>query len=186
MRNSKQILVALALAAAAAFSANVANVANAQTPSPGMQVVAAPSSGSPLVAVRLLFAVGSIHDPAGKEGLAALTAQMIGQSGTAKRSYSQLVEALYPMAAAIDSNTDREVTIRETVETVAQLVGFAGELIVCRDIVCDHSSNTVQSWRIASCSSSCSEPPATSASALPPRPFVAGTTSSASSASRPR
>jgi zinc protease len=122
MRNQKQILAALALAAA--FSASgvtgAPRPATAATrPAPaapstgtgGMQVVAVPSAGSPLVAIRLLFDAGSIYDPAGKEGLAALTAQMIGQSGTAKHSYSQLVEALYPMASSIDSNADREVAV---------------------------------------------------------------------------
>ena len=76
-----------------------------------MEVVSLPTAASPLVAVHLQFDVGSIDDPAGKEGLAALTAQMIGQAGTQKRSYTDLVEALYPMAAAIESNTDREVTV---------------------------------------------------------------------------
>jgi zinc protease len=125
MRNVKQILAA-ALALAATSASIASSPVRAQAPSSGMQVVAAPSSGSPLVAVRLLFAAGSIHDPAGKEGLAALTAQMIGQSGTAKRSYSQLVEALYPMAAAIDSNADREVTV------------FSGE--VHRDTLADYTA----------------------------------------------
>ena len=90
----------------ATHDANGSNAANAG----GMQVVTVPSAGSPLVAIRLLFDAGSIYDPAGKEGLASLTAMMIGQSGTAKRSYKDLVEALYPMAASVDSNTDREVT----------------------------------------------------------------------------
>ncbi|HEY0555320.1 MAG TPA: pitrilysin family protein, partial [Thermoanaerobaculia bacterium] len=75
-----------------------------------IEVVALPNASSPLVALRLQFDVGSIHDPAGKEGLATLTALMIGQAGTQKRSYTDLVEALYPMAASIDSATDREVT----------------------------------------------------------------------------
>jgi len=35
---------------------------------------------------------------------------MLGQSGTAERSYADLVGALYPMAATIDVSTDREVT----------------------------------------------------------------------------
>jgi zinc protease len=78
----------------------------------GMQVVTLPGE-SPLVAVRLMFDVGSIHDPKGKEGLAALTAAMIGQAGTQKRSYTQLVEELYPMAAEIGANVDREVTVFE-------------------------------------------------------------------------
>lgn len=76
----------------------------------GMQVVALPSE-SPLVAIRLMFDVGSIHDPKGKEGLSALTASMVGESGTKKRSYTELLEALYPMAAAIQTGGDREVTL---------------------------------------------------------------------------
>jgi zinc protease len=76
----------------------------------GIKVVALPSE-SPLVAVRLMFDVGSIHDPKGKEGLAALTASMVGESGTQKRSYTELLEALYPMAAAIQTGGDREVTV---------------------------------------------------------------------------
>ena len=76
----------------------------------GIQVVSLPSE-SPLVAIRLMFDVGSIHDPKGKEGLAALTASMVGESGTQKRTYTELLEALYPTAAAIETGGDREVTI---------------------------------------------------------------------------
>ena len=86
-----------------------ANTAAAQQAS-GIKTVALPSD-SPLVAIRLMFDVGSIHDPKGKEGLAALTSFMVGQAGTQKRSYSDLLEALYPMAAAIGTDGDREVTV---------------------------------------------------------------------------
>jgi zinc protease len=116
MRNpQKTLAVALSLATALALAA-APTATRAATPAPsspgsGIQVVTLPSAGSPLVAIRLLFDAGSIHDPAGKEGLAALTALMIGQAGTEKRSYKDLVEALYPMAATIDSETDREVTV---------------------------------------------------------------------------
>lgn len=76
-----------------------------------IDTVTLPSPESPLVAVRLMFDAGSIHDPEGKEGLAALTALMIGEAGTQKREYSELVDLLYPMAASIDVRTDREVTL---------------------------------------------------------------------------
>lgn len=76
-----------------------------------IETVTLPNASSPLVAVQIRFDVGSIQDPAGKEGLAALTAMMIGQAGTQKRSYTDLLEALYPMAAEIDASTDREVTV---------------------------------------------------------------------------
>jgi zinc protease len=76
-----------------------------------VEVVALPNAATPRVAVQIRFDAGSIQDPAGKEGLAALTSLMIGQAGTAKRSYTDLVEALYPMAAGVNVNTDREVTV---------------------------------------------------------------------------
>jgi zinc protease len=75
-----------------------------------IETVELASPGQPLVAVRLLFEVGSIHDPEGKEGLAALTGLMLGQAGTEEHTYGELLDALYPMAAQIEVNTDREVT----------------------------------------------------------------------------
>ena len=75
------------------------------------EVVTVANPDSPLIAVRLLFKAGSMHDPEGKEGLASLTGLMLAQSGTAKRSYAERVGALYPMAASIDVTTDREVTL---------------------------------------------------------------------------
>lgn len=70
-----------------------------------------PSKESPLVAFRILFHVGSIDDPVGKEGLSALTAAMVGQGGTRKLTYQQVIEALYPMAADISVQSDKEVTV---------------------------------------------------------------------------
>jgi zinc protease len=98
----------LAVAPAAAQTKPAAQPRSGGSP---IEVVALPNASSPLVALRLQFNVGSIHDPAGKEGLATLTSMMIGQAGTQKRSYTDLVEALYPMASGINSNTDREVTV---------------------------------------------------------------------------
>lgn len=76
-----------------------------------IELVEVPSAGSPLVAVRLMVRAGSIRDPKSKEGLAALTALMIGEGSTEEHSYSELLDALYPMAAEIDAGTDREVTV---------------------------------------------------------------------------
>jgi zinc protease len=101
----KGTLLAVALLAVAVPAAAQPNAAGSP-----IEVVALPNASSPLVAIQLRFDIGSIHDPAGKEGLAALTAMMIGQAATQKRSYTDLLEALYPMAAGVNSNTDREVT----------------------------------------------------------------------------
>jgi len=99
---------------AAAFlllaAATVPAVAAAPAPDTP-EIVELHSDASPLVSIRLQFDAGSIYDPAGKEGLAALTGLMIAESGTQKRSYSDLLEALFPMAASIGLNTDREVTV---------------------------------------------------------------------------
>jgi zinc protease len=92
------------------------------------EIIALPSPTSPLVAIRLLFRVGSIDDPVGKEGLAALTSLMVAQASTAKRPYSQLLEDLYPLAAEIESNTDREVTVLSGTVARAALDTYAGLL----------------------------------------------------------
>ncbi len=92
------------------------------------EIVALPSPSSPLVAIRLLFRVGSIDDPPGKEGLADLTALMVSQASTAKRPYSQLLEDLYPLAAEIDGNTDREVTVFSGTVARAALDTYTGLL----------------------------------------------------------
>ena len=69
-----------------------------------------PIAGSPLVTIRIVFQTGSINDPEGKDGLNALTALMIGRGGTQSLSYEQLTTTLYPWAASIDAQADKEVT----------------------------------------------------------------------------
>ena len=66
-----------------------------------IETVLLPVSDDPTVSFRILFNVGSMHDPAGKEGLAALTASMLTQGSTQAHSYEQVLELLYPMAASI-------------------------------------------------------------------------------------
>jgi len=60
-----------------------AKTPTAKTPTrvAGIRTVFIPSPTSPLCAIRLVFQIGSVDDPAGKEGLSALTAQMIGRTG---------------------------------------------------------------------------------------------------------
>src|SRR5262245_12483010 len=64
----------------------------------------------PQLDVKLLFTVGSAHDPAGKEGLAALTASMITQAGSKGMTIDQIEKALYPMAGSFSRQTDKEMT----------------------------------------------------------------------------
>ncbi len=68
------------------------------------------SPGNPLVSFRFVFHVGSSQDPPGKEGLAALTSLMLSQGGTEELSMTEVMEALYPMAAGVSAQSDKEVT----------------------------------------------------------------------------
>ncbi|MBZ5537675.1 MAG: insulinase family protein [Acidobacteriia bacterium] len=74
-------------------------------------VVELHSAGSPIISFRILLHAGSINDPKGKEGLNALTALMIGQGGTKDMTYKQIVDTLYPWAASISPESDKEVTV---------------------------------------------------------------------------
>jgi zinc protease len=64
-----------------------------------------------VVAFRVAFTSGSADDPKGEEGLTRLTATSMTEGGTAARTYAELVEKLYPMAASIDVHVDRDETV---------------------------------------------------------------------------
>ncbi len=66
---------------------------------------------SPLITIRILFRTGAAYDPAGKEGVAALTAAMLSSGGTEHHSYDQIVESLFPMAASVSAQVDKEMTV---------------------------------------------------------------------------
>jgi zinc protease len=76
---------------------------------PQMRVVQLPSK-SPLVTFRIVFTVGSEADPDGKPGLAALTAHMLADSGTRDLTYKQVEDELFPMAATLNVQVDKEMT----------------------------------------------------------------------------
>ncbi len=64
----------------------------------------------PQLDVKLLFTVGSAHDPVGKEGLAALTAAMIAKAGSRALTIDQIDAVLYPMAGLFVGRADKEMT----------------------------------------------------------------------------
>lgn len=94
----------------------------------GPERVLLPAGGSPLVAVRLAFRTGSQDDPAGKEGLAALTATIMAQGATQTKSYPQIIDALYPIAGDVDVQVSKEMTVfsgtihRDNLERYAALL----------------------------------------------------------------
>ena len=75
-----------------------------------MKLIQLPVADDPTVSIALSFRVGSADDPAGKEGLAALTAKVLTQGATATRSYEAILEKLYPMAAGYEATVDKEQT----------------------------------------------------------------------------
>jgi len=95
----------------------------------GMRTVFVPSPMSPLVALRVFFQVGSADDPTGKEGLAALTSDVMGQGGTKKRTYSEVLDALYPLAAHIQVIGDVESIVFEGTVHRDNLAAFADLLV---------------------------------------------------------
>ncbi len=74
-------------------------------------VIALQTPNSPLVTLRIGFRTGSIDDPAGKNGLNALTALMMGRGGTESLRFEEITEALYPWSASIRPQFDKEMTV---------------------------------------------------------------------------
>ncbi|MBX5482044.1 MAG: insulinase family protein [Myxococcaceae bacterium] len=75
-----------------------------------MQTVVLADPQKPIVTFRLVFKAGSVDDPKGKEGITALTAKVMAEGGTEALSSSELLEALFPMAAELSVTTDKEFT----------------------------------------------------------------------------
>jgi zinc protease len=91
----------------------------------GIRTVFIPSPQSPLCAIRLVFQVGSVDDPAGKEGVASLTAEMLGRGGSKSRTFAELLDALYPLAAEIKVYSDKESVVFEGTVHRDNLAKFA-------------------------------------------------------------
>ncbi len=68
------------------------------------------SPRDPIVNVRVVFKAGAADDPQGKEGLAALTAALMRQA-TEKLSAAELSETLFPWAAEIGAQVDKDTVV---------------------------------------------------------------------------
>jgi zinc protease len=64
----------------------------------------------PVVTLRVVFDAGSAEDPSGREGLTALTATLMAEGGAGELSYAQREERLFPMAAELSVQVDRDAT----------------------------------------------------------------------------
>ncbi len=73
-------------------------------------VISMPSE-SPLVSVRVAFATGAAADPPDRAGLAHLTARVMARGESGGRSADERNQRLFPMAASIDFQVDKEMTV---------------------------------------------------------------------------
>jgi len=65
-------------------------------------------ASEPLISFKFLFHTGSMDDPQGKNGLAYLASQLLGEGGTQKNSYQAILKKLYPLASGYNVRVDRE------------------------------------------------------------------------------
>jgi zinc protease len=105
----KTLLATIALCALCACGGNEGGNPVSTSTDEGMVLMQVPED--PTVSFRLLFNVGSENDPEGKEGLAAMTAALVTGGATTKHSYEEITELLYPMAASIGDQVDKEMTV---------------------------------------------------------------------------
>jgi len=69
------------------------------------------TESSPLVTIRVAFHSGSADDPHGREGATNLAARVMVEGGTEAMTYEQLTRAMFPMAAHIAFDVDRDETV---------------------------------------------------------------------------
>jgi len=118
----------LSTAVAAFSSSALAAQAGEGNHASQIRIVRLPSPSSPLVTLRLVFQVGAADDEPGKEGLADLTGSLVGEGGTLKRTWSEILDALYPMAADIHYHGDKDTFVftgtvhRDNLEAFASLL----------------------------------------------------------------
>ena len=86
------------------------------------------SSDSPLVSFRILFQTGAASDPKGQEGVAALTAAMLSEGGSAQMSYDEIVKKFFPMAASVNAQVDKEMIVFQGTSHVEKLEEYYGIL----------------------------------------------------------
>lgn len=78
---------------------------------PADNLILLPVQNDPTVSFRLWFKVGSQNDPAGKEGLAAITASMMTDGATRKNSYEDILDKLFPLASGYNASNSVEMTV---------------------------------------------------------------------------
>jgi zinc protease len=80
-----------------------------EAPASADQPVVLLPSKLPVVTVKLVFPAGSARDPKGKEGLAALAADLLADGGSRRQRIDEIKQALHPLAASFAAQVDREM-----------------------------------------------------------------------------
>ena len=83
---------------------------SASASAPPLRTVLRLSDKDPIINVRVVFQSGSADDPAGKEGLTALTARLMREA-TVDKDAAALSDALFPMAAELAVHTDKDAVV---------------------------------------------------------------------------
>jgi len=97
----------------------------------GLTVFVMPTHRVPLVDFRLVVRAGSVNDPAGKEGLASLTADLVTQ-GAGKRTARQIADDIAFVGGTLDAGASAEqVTVTCNVLTK----DYATGLELFRDVI---------------------------------------------------
>ncbi len=86
-------------------------VAQPAPPREPVRVVEQRDEASTRVTFRIVLQGGSADDPQGREGLTRLTTRLMVEGGTQALTYEQLTRRLFPMAARIRYQIDRDQTV---------------------------------------------------------------------------
>ncbi|MBI1799531.1 MAG: insulinase family protein, partial [Candidatus Eisenbacteria bacterium] len=108
VRRTALAALSLALIAAPAFAApvNLPPVTKVKLKN-GLTVLVMSTHRLPLVDLRLVLRAGSVNDPAGKEGLAGLTADLLTQ-GAGARSAQQIAEDIAFVGGSLQGSASSE------------------------------------------------------------------------------
>ncbi len=98
--------VAVTIAFVPAAHAKTAAVVRAKLPN-GLSVIVQPSPRLPVVSFRLVSRAGSVYDPAGKEGLARMTAELLTQ-GAGSRTAQQVAEDIEFVGGSLEASSRAE------------------------------------------------------------------------------
>jgi zinc protease len=97
----------------------------------GLRVFVVASSRVPMVDLRMVVRAGSVDDPVGKEGLSAMTADLLDQ-GAGTRSAKQIAEDIDFVGGLLDPDADLERTV---IDCQVLKKDFDTGLGVLRDVV---------------------------------------------------